>query len=354
MSSKAIWTAGIIVFAGTASVLFGMLWWIEHIKYSGTSADSAKVIASVVALVGTLFTAVVSFIGLFLKHSMERHNSKMLRLESDRNFELKVEAEQRLNLENERNLALKKDAEERLRLETAIKAVELFRSASGAVSSSESAGALFALLSLGQHGFALRLLQNLWRKGGIDTPSAVWAINKALQSGSEESQRLGAKILLENATRLPDETGGIYWPSLLSESWQLEIFHTARANIAEARLRALMSKSIDSWDEGEIHHTLVLLASMQNTEPKPYLRHLATIALEQVLTAYVNWPDDMKIIAPSGQWSIIDIRTETEVFRIKGFEFESNMAVKLASDLSKWVQPLAVPAVYGQSIEDIP
>jgi hypothetical protein len=58
----------------------------------------------------------------------------------------------------------KTEAEERLKLDTAIKAVELFKSAAGAASPSESAGALFALVRLGQFHFALALLEELWPK----------------------------------------------------------------------------------------------------------------------------------------------------------------------------------------------
>lgn len=111
-----------------------MLWATGFLKFSGNDA-AAKVVVAVLALFGSLFATTVTLIGLMLKRSFDA-----------------------------RTLILQTEAEERLKLDTAIKAVELFKSAAGAASPSESAGALFALVRLGQFHFALALLEELWPK----------------------------------------------------------------------------------------------------------------------------------------------------------------------------------------------
>ena len=77
----------------TFGVFLGTLWWIRSFQFSGTSADLAKLIGSVIALVGTLFTAMVTLVGLLLKHSLDTRSAELLRLETTRNLELKKEAE---------------------------------------------------------------------------------------------------------------------------------------------------------------------------------------------------------------------------------------------------------------------
>ena len=130
--------------------------------------------AGVLGFLGVLFTGAVTLVGFLMKWSFDSHS-----------------------------LRLQKDAEDRLRMETAIRAVALMSTPSGADSPpNQQAGALFALGSLGQLEFALGLLRQMWPSARVDSASAVWLINQAFMSKSENSQEEAADILLQNASLL--------------------------------------------------------------------------------------------------------------------------------------------------------
>ena len=296
--------AAIGFFLLAIGILASSLWWISSLSPSATPTDTVKVVGAVLVLVGTLFTGVVTFFGLLLKHSIDRRTAELQRLESDRNAEqkqateerlklefernlaLKEEAERRLQLEFERNLALQKNAEKRLKLETGLRALELFRAGVDSnASTSEAAGALFALIELDHLGFALRLLKQLWPQERIDAAGAMWVLNRALNAGSSTDQEEAAELLRAYAEKLPDGRGGHVWLQP-PESWKPQLSLSARDSLLQALLRCFLSRELGYWEEQYLVGTALLLAHLLESDSSPLVQAGAILALEQLLQTH--------------------------------------------------------------------
>lgn len=321
----------------TFGVFIGTLWWIRSFQSSGTSADLAKLIGSVIALVGTLFTAMVTLVGLLLKHSLDTRNAELLRLETTRNLELKKEAEERLKMETERNFQLNKNAEERLKLEAAIRAFELFKTAADSrTSTTEAIGALFALTKLGQLDFALQLLKQLWPQGGIDSPGAVWVINKGLEADSKAIQEEAAELLRANAERLPDEKGGHVWP-YEPETWKPELSVSARISLLEALLLCFLSRKIGYWDEHYLVGTVLPLSAILETDDSPHVRSVATLALQELLNMGV-FPKSGIVAHGTRHVDMRALREKVRKSRTGAGWQTAPMQQKLGQRLQEWVK----------------
>lgn len=170
------------------------------------NSDGSKVLA----LLGVLFTAMVSAVGLYIKNSID-----------------------------ERNLQLKEQAEARLKLDTELSAVKLLTTNAGTEApEDQKAGALFGLINMEQIGFALALLDTLWSENKIKTISALWIISKSVQS--EEHAAFAVQILKSNSNKLVNGDN-ILFPLELFLNWPspfLDIRH--RSFICEAFIEAYL------------------------------------------------------------------------------------------------------------------
>jgi hypothetical protein len=239
--------AGLVIL-GTMVVLVVLL------RLAGLLAPSrdlagATIVASSIALVGTFFTAVIGFVGVILKHSIDL-----------RSMSQQAAAQVR-------SLELQQNAEDRLRLETAVKAVELFGTATAAQSQPQTAGALFALAQLGQHEFALGLLESLWPAGRVDSPSAVWVLNQCLLSSDQHAQNHAAELLSANAGRLYAD-GTYHWPAELQARWDTRFSWLARADLLTARARLLLAAPKAEWNSDRLlDHAAYLSLALVDPDP---------------------------------------------------------------------------------------
>ena len=129
-------------------------WQLGFFNFTGTD-PSSKVVAAALALVGTIVGAVVSIVGVILKHSIDR------------------QAETRQEIESRRSDALQREAEQRLKLEAGVRALQLFSTSSGDLTPAvQRDGALFMLANLGQHELTLQLVDNLLSEGELSAGAA--------------------------------------------------------------------------------------------------------------------------------------------------------------------------------------
>ena len=330
MSSKEdvrwIVTATVCLCLAFGTFIF-VCWLIGLFDFTGSEAR-AKVVASVLALIGAFITSMVTFIGLLIKRSID-----------DRNLALKEQAERRLQIESERNYALGDEAEKRLRMETVIRAVDLFSTEAGIETpKSQKAGALFALANLEQLDFALALLEQLWPNGEIDTTSATWLIDQGLNSERELTQRTAAHILNFNAHRLTTASGGVEFPSSLLEAWNPSLEFNAKALVLMAMTTALLSKPLVDWRKTAYHQIVVFLERIRVTDPDGRINAAAAVCLDALIPAY---PEGYRIFLPDGYLSIDKIKTDIAASDAINSVFDSIR--DLASRLSSWREEPSPP-----------
>jgi hypothetical protein len=296
-------------FVGVTAVVSSLLWAAGLLNFSGTQA-AANVLVAVLALVGTLFGTIVTLVGLMLKRSLDA-----------------------------RTLVLQAEAEARLNLDTAIKAVELFKSASGSASPEESAGALFALTRLGQTHFALALLQELWPKGKVESPSAVWVINSCLQSTDVGAADRAATILQENARRLPDGREGKCWPADYDLEWPRGISFFARYCMLQARIEALLAKPFDYWNRDILSGDIFALSNCLHTEESPLIKQSAAAFLA-ILLKRDDFNEGSELYLPTGRFVIREKLAEIEGIYGLSFPASSDRDRELQTAMTKWVKRL--------------
>lgn len=291
-------------------IVVGLLGVTGVLNFSGTD-EAAKIVVAVIALVGTLIGTTVTIIGLMFKRSMDA-----------------------------RNFNLKSEAEERLKLDTAIKAVELFKGASdskSSTSSAESAGALFALSSLGQSHFAISLLDELWPKDLIATPSAVWVINNSLKSTESGAAEVAANSLRANCDRLLDGSGNKWWPTDFVFELPNELSDYARLAIQNARIRSMLSADYDYWDQSSLNVDFVALTYTFREDSSPGIRQSAAAFLSMLLQTY-NPNDGYVMNLPSGHLAIEEVRAEIKEAYGSSFRAISDQSQNLVEQLDKWVK----------------
>ena len=199
------WVSAVVgVFVSTLIIL----WKIGLFDLAATDSG-AKVVAAVLALIGVLGTAVITFIGLLFKRSFDVRNSR-----------LQEEIENRLGMEAKHNQAMQKEAADRLRMETAIQAVGLMSTSTGVeAAKSQQIGALFALASLDQLELALALLELLlkrrkeeWDKDYLFT--VIRMLHMVMTNETESRIQAGAvlalDILLQQVIKYIGHDVGIY------------------------------------------------------------------------------------------------------------------------------------------------
>jgi len=95
------------------------------------------------------------------------------------------EAEKRLQLDSDRSASMQQEAEQRLTLEAATKVIQLFATSDGHdAPSTQIAGGLLTLSSLGQHSLAILLTADLLGRKKIGGSTACEVIERALQQDS--------------------------------------------------------------------------------------------------------------------------------------------------------------------------
>lgn len=213
-----------IVIFGIGALLglsLGMFWALKLFDFVGTDA-SARVIAASIAAVGVLFTAMVSLVGLLFRWSVDRGR---LLLEQQSHEQRKIEMDA---------------TNKRLNMEASMKAVELFKSATGSATPAERAGALFALTGMGKHTFSMTLLYDLLEKGDVAASPAIHLIDQALVEGDAYAQQAAAEVLRARGPLLVNSEGRMMWPDHILHQWMPELDGAAKHLVLRAFLEAVI------------------------------------------------------------------------------------------------------------------
>ena len=306
--------------------------------------SGARVLAAVLALLGGLFAALLTFAGVLLKHSIDERNLALqkeiadrLKLEGKRNLDLREEAEERLKLETKRNLDLKQDAEERLRLETFIHAAGLLATdaAGNAAPKTQQAAALFALAELKHFRFALALLREMWPAGDISPTSACWLIDKCLGSNDQKLQEEAAGILAENAETLTTAAECFDWPQAVTASWPSHLGQNAGFNILGALFRCLCSRPAADWGVTCLNDVILTLAEVRATEKGPSVRGNATL-LVNVLLGMVMLEEAGIKLSGGGRLDLTQLASDIDLAEAENEA--SVQGLEMANKLKEWAK----------------
>ncbi|MCP4251939.1 MAG: hypothetical protein GY775_00795 [Candidatus Scalindua sp.] len=306
MKNDKLWIGGSIVAILAVFVTFiSFLWWIGLFNFSGTDA-SAKVVASALALVGSLVGTLVAIIGVLIKLSMDRRNADLLE-----------QSEKRLLMEAERNSTLRAEGEKRLKLEAAIQAVGLLSTSSGVdVPATQRAGVLFTLANLGLLDLALAMLNEMLFLERIDPNSAIWVINRGLESNDELMQRESAELLNRYYSKFLLDKGASLFPRSLELVWNIELPILAREEASRALLNMISARPYVEWDRGYLNANVVTLISIWQTETNESIKQGVGLCLSKILDIYQAGD---QLYPPSGVILIDDVRAGLEVFNGKEY-----------------------------------
>ena len=329
-------TAGTVLMFG---VLIAVFWKLGLFNFTGTDSG-AKIIASTLALVGSLIAALVSLIGLFLRQSIEKRNADLkeqaerrLAMESERNNNLQTEAERRLTLESERNSQLQTEAEDRLKQEAAMKAVGLLSSSSGGdVPGVQRAGVLFTLAHLGLLDLAITLLRPMVENNQIDMNSAVLLINQALESDNESCQFEASDMLKIWSTRFLMPDGRAIWPECVNLSWKPELSIFVRDNTARGLLQLLAARPCNEWQSGDFNSIVCTLYEIWRTDSNDDIKSAVAFCLSKILTAYRKGE---RLYPPSGDLDISDLEAKFLKLNLKS-DGLSSLYVPIADKFEEW------------------
>lgn len=291
------------------SLITNLVFWFLNGISVGATNDGAEIWVAVIALLGSLAAAVVVFVGYLFKRSYDN-----------------------------RSLILQTETEERLRLDTAIKAVELFKRATGTASPAEAAGALFALTHLNQTDFSVRLLENLWPQDLVDSPSAVWVIDSALRSTNPNVVELAATVLRANASKLTNGIGGKWWPSGYEIIWPSNLPFSARRSLLLCRIETLLSEDFEYWQREEINGEIVAIANCLKKEPSPIIYESAAAFLAKILICR-DPRQDIDLHSPTGDISLEKLRDDIRTMYGGSPPGRSYRDKELVEALRAWVVP---------------
>ena len=314
------------VVTGIILLLFGIfIFLLFHFKifdFTGSEAN-AKIIASVLALIGGLFASIVSIIGILLRHSLDQ-----------RNLDLLEQSEKRLELEAKRNEELKKESESRLKIETAIRAVQSLSTSSGTdVSGTQRAGVLFALSYLGLNELTLNLLCQMVPEKKVDPETTSWILNTIFESANINNQIQAATLLRTHPYILLLDNGGVSLPPVLAFNWNTNLSFGVRIHCAFALLKILIFRSRSKWEIGALNALVATLISIWRKEADPIIKNSIGLNLTKILNIY---SDNQELILPSRDLIKMGaIKKELgEVIAFSGFE---NEAKDIFDKLDKWV-----------------
>ena len=226
--------------------------------FDGTE-PSARIIAAALALVGVLFAAVASVIGVVLKHSLDQ-----------------------------RSADLREQAESRLRLEAGIEALKLLGGGSGnRVSPAQQSGVLLALAHLKMTRLALTLMKQMLEQtdGSIDSTTLDWVLNLALESGDTDAQSEAVSLLERHAEGvLCTNTEGGRFPDCLTEG-RVRLPDDCRAQVASAAIKQILAFPAVT-DQRTVSAALTALTGMWAVERDKSLKSGIGLCLAPILSTF--------------------------------------------------------------------
>lgn len=283
-------------------------------RFALTDPD-AKVIAALIGtvglfitLVGTVLTGAVALLGHRYRLAIERRNLD-LKASADARHALQQQhennvAEQgraRLQLEREADRQLAEREDRRESIETMLTAVQLLGTDSGQdASSTQRAGALFALAKLEQLGFAIVLLESMLPQRRVDAHTAVWLINEALVSEPSGLQEQAAALLRDNSERLLVDGGDYLWPRCIDQKWNQELPSLAKESLLQALIDVSGRRCPSDWHPDTligIHNTLHCMRSDSDSNIRAGASLASLAILDAIADEYgeIALPDHQRV-----------------------------------------------------------
>ncbi|MCP4964670.1 MAG: hypothetical protein GY926_05500 [bacterium] len=313
-----------------------LLGWLLGV-FSSERADDAA-IEGVVLLGSTVIAQSVAVGSLLINHALEQRNYRLAVYEQRR---LKAQAEEfaaQKWIEIQQAVEQQKVENQRLLVETTTGALGLLATADGRSSpSSQQAGAITALVSLGAVDLAVTLLGQRWsdREVGIGSGTAVQLVEAIVSSDRATTQnKIAVLELLSNQAHAGSlwqlERGPYYaWPMFAYERWPEELPQRARLLVLVTILGMFDSLANENRSEATgLERVFLWLAFLAfDAEDDPEIRETA-IALGRVLSPVVAdlnqlaLSDEFRdLIGSEGEWPrfasarLIQVKEWTERIR---------------------------------------
>lgn len=179
-----------------------------------TDDTGVKTLAAALGLVGALLAAALTLVGTIIKYSIDDRNARLAATEADRNYILALETEKRN------------------RIETTIRAVDLLSENNEDATENQFAGAILALVNLGELDFAIALLAQLWPEDLRSPQVAEIVLKEALESGSVSAQISASTLLRHNAEQIQQQ-GYHIWP-IAGLRWRTDLPGNSRIGLIRA------------------------------------------------------------------------------------------------------------------------
>jgi hypothetical protein len=309
-------SAQLLIYAlGFIALLFAtfgfLLWKSGLLTFTGTDPGS-KPIAAALALAGALVGSLVSIIGIVLKHSLDLRTAA-----------LSEQTERRLAIDGQRTIDLQSEAENRLKLEAAIEAAKL-------LGTNSSAGALFALSSLGMHDLATVLTRYLLATDQLDADIAASLLNRTLKSGEERLQAEVATILEDYASKFLMPGGSATFPECFQD-FDAKLPPLIRYHGAIALGRLLAARPYAEWDESVVVSIIASFCKGWTMESDKSVKNEVGACLKSTLGVLPK----VSIIYydPKGEVDIEKVSSE-----VKDLVAEISLTQQLIAKLDVWVK----------------
>jgi len=334
VASTANRTVGIAIAAIVVvfSVFTFALWSAGFFTFTGTD-PSSKVVAQALTFVGGLVGAIVSIVGILLKYSIDRQTEARLTIDSRRSAAMQDRAERRLQLDSDRTAATQLDAAKRLKLEAATKVIQLFVTSDGKdAPSTQIAGGLLTLSSLGQHSLAILLTADLLRREMIGGSTACEVIEQALQQDSQDIQREAICLMVNYPKQMLTESG-MAAPDSVS-NWNPGLCEYVREWAPFVLADIMTKRALVEWQspkfEGVANAVLATLALGWRYEAEGRIRSDLGVILNSVLRAFPHCP--AQIFHPKETIDMEKIRTEVGTAKPG-----TNSGTDIVGRLDKWI-----------------
>jgi hypothetical protein len=235
---------------GVAAVL------LVRMDFFSGRAPTDNEVKSVWAFVGVALGAVVTLIGALLT---EQHNRRTVALTR--------EAAERETLAKEAQEALDKHAQKRLSLDTVGRLLELITNENGEYAKpARVGGAIATMIELEGGTVALRILDDLWSAGAVNTATAVWPLERVLENpeSTDNEQLFAAYLLATNASKLlpaADDPHQEWFQSVsvLDHHWPLNLASGARNTLQLLMVRLLLARDLSYWKHTKQTYPVIVL-----------------------------------------------------------------------------------------------
>lgn len=293
------------------TVILVVIWRLGFFDFTGTDASST-VVAAAVALIGTILTAVVSVIGILIKHSFDRQALIRQEMEAHRNEELKREAEQRL------------------KLEAATGVLKLLSTSEGKPTPDiQRDGALFTLANLGQYQLTLELADSLLDKEDLSAGTASNLISNAILK-ADENEKIQAICILYYHPKAMLTPEGADIPECLLD-WVPGLSDYVREWSVYAIAEILLARTLSEWLEECTYQTLGIIGTVcvawereQETKIKKRIGAILKALLEALNTCGV-------IGLPNKEINLHKIRDEIKECVADGYP-----CIDIVERIEKW------------------